>query len=69
MYINKRATFVGRNHETFGFGYTGFALTDASSSKGRIWFLADGIETASQVLETEVWFDDDAYVIGPPNYK
>lgn len=67
-YIHKRGIFVGRNHETLGFGYTGKADTNASSGDG-YWFKPDGTEKAMLVKMNEVWFDDDGYSVGYPNYK
>ena len=67
-YIHKYGIFVGRNHETLSFGHTGIADTDASSKDG-YWFRADGIDKALLVKKTEVWFDDEGYSAGPPNYK
>ena len=68
LYINKRAVFVGNNHEILSFGYTGIAFTDASSGDG-YWFHPDGSEECEYVEKTEVWFEDDGYAAGPPNYK
>ena len=60
-YMRNRAVFVGRNHETLSYGYTGVAFTDASSGRG-YWFRADGLETAINVPKNEIWFDEDGYV-------
>jgi len=43
-------------------------FTDASSGSG-YWFHPDGMERVIHAQLTEVWFDEDAYIIGPPNYK
>lgn len=68
QYINKRAIFVSRIADTICFGHTGVASSDASSGSG-YWFLPDGMEQAVLVQPSDVWFDDDAYVMGPPKYK
>lgn len=68
LYINKRGVFIGHNHEILSFGYTGIAFTDAFSGDG-YWFDADGCPTVEHINKNEVWFDEDAYIMGPPNYK
>jgi len=68
QYINKPAVFISKVADTICFGHTGVAHSDASSGDG-YWFLPDGLERAVLVQPTEVWFDEDAYIIGPPNYK
>lgn len=67
-YTHKYGIFVGRNHETLGFGYTGIAFTDASSGDG-YWFHPDGCEKCEHVDKNEVWFDEEGYKVGYPNYK
>jgi hypothetical protein len=67
-YIHKHGIFVGRKHETLNFGHTGIARTDASSGDG-YWFIADGIERAKLVDKNDIWFDEEGYSAGPPNYK
>jgi hypothetical protein len=68
QYINKPAVFISKVAEAICFGHTGVAHSDASSGHG-YWFLPDGLERAVLVQPTEVWFDEDAYITGPPNYK
>lgn len=66
--MHKRAVFVNRTADTINFGHTGTARTDASSKDG-YWFLPDGMQRAALVQPADVWFDDDNYIVGPPNYK
>ncbi len=68
QYITKSAVFINKVADAICFGHTGVARSDASSGNG-YWFLPDGMEQAVLVQPSDVWFDDDAYVMGPPNYK
>ena len=68
QYINKPAVFISKIADIICFGHTGICFTDASCGDG-YWFEPDGMEQVIHVDPTEVWFDDDDYVVGPPNYK
>lgn len=67
-YFHKPAVFISRVNDNICFGHTGISFTDASCGSG-YWFHPDGMERVIHVQPTEVWFDEDAYAAGPPNYK
>lgn len=67
-YFHKPAVFISRVAGAICFGHTGISFTDASCGSG-YWFHPDGMDQAIHVQPNEVWFDEDAYAAGPPNYK
>ena len=61
-YYTKRGVCYKRGLERINYGQTGIVFTDASSGKGRCWFIPDGWGlTAMNLKEVHIYTEDVGY--------